>query len=338
MLLGLPESRPAIAEILASGATGAPLAQRLRAVWVRRQAELQEAIAGMQTEGQIIQGLLSDLVSEPDSGNGTDAAARGTSAAVVEKKVSRRTTTTRGCLLCCLSPTRVLPVQVSLLRDLEYHVSSVINAEDFVTMGGLPVLFSAIESDPSLSVAYHAAWVLGTAVKNHPPLQSNATRLGAVWALVQLLRRGTSAAAELSLATSHLVAPGPYPATLAARADAAITRLGEGDATLPLQALAKGVYALGALLRRCPEAQIEFERLGGGGVLGDVLQTAVTGARLVVEQPTLPSLACIRSLFLACRVVVRPGERARASRRPTRRRIPWTRILLRATAWGEAGG
>lgn len=187
-------------------------------------------------------------------------------------------------------------MQVSLLRDLEFHVSSVINAEDFVTMGGLPVLFSAMESDPSLSVAYHAAWVLGTAVKNHPPLQANATRLGAVWALVQLLRRGTSAAAELSLATSHLVAPGPYPATLAARADAAISRLGEGDATLPLQALAKGVYALGALLRRCPEAQSEFDRLGGGGVLGDVLQTAVTGARLAAEQPVLPSLGCTRSL------------------------------------------
>jgi len=40
-------------------------------------------------------------------------------------------------------------------------------------MGGLPVLFKAMEHDPSLNVAMHAAWVLGTAVKNHATLQLN---------------------------------------------------------------------------------------------------------------------------------------------------------------------
>lgn len=145
-------------------------------------------------------------------------------------------------------------------------------------MGGLPVLFEAMEAGPSLNVAQHAAWVLGTAVKNHPPLQANATRLGAVWSLTQLLRRGVAAAEELGRETAHLAAPGPYPAALETRAAAAVVRVGEGDAALPLQALSKGVYALGALLRRCPEAQLEFERLGGGALIGDVVQASVVGA------------------------------------------------------------
>ena len=40
-------------------------------------------------------------------------------------------------------------------------------------MGGVPTLFELMESHPSLNVAQHAAWVLGTVVKNHPPLQIN---------------------------------------------------------------------------------------------------------------------------------------------------------------------
>jgi len=98
-------------------------------------------------------------------------------------------------------------------------------------------------------------------------------------AVTRLLRRAVEASRELSLATAHLVVPGDYPIALMNRAESAIALVGEGDATLPLQALSKGVYALGAPLRRCPEAQREFELLSGGLVLSDVLQASSIGAR-----------------------------------------------------------
>ena len=61
VLLSLPDSETDVAAILSSGVTGVPLILRLREIWARRQVELQELMDGMQTEGQMMQGLLNNL-------------------------------------------------------------------------------------------------------------------------------------------------------------------------------------------------------------------------------------------------------------------------------------
>jgi hypothetical protein len=48
-------------------------------------------------------------------------------------------------------------------------------------------------------------------------------------------------------------------------------------ALLPVQALSKCVYALGAMLRKCPEAQSAFVALRGDELLPALLAAAKTG-------------------------------------------------------------
>ena len=139
-----------------------------------------------------------------------------------------------------LSPSDLL----DKLEELEYHVSQVHNAEDFAAMGGLARMAQLLNASAA-GVAARAAWVIGSAVKGQPSLIDIALADGAGVALAGML-------------------------------DAALALEGGGLPALPaLQALAKGLYAAGALTRYHEAGQAQFAAMGGARILARALQVSL---------------------------------------------------------------
>lgn len=107
VLLELPEPEPELQDAIAKGYTQEQLNEVLKRVWERRQQQLEDALASMQTEGDEMKGSLDIIVN-----NTTDVDA-----------------------------------VLGSLADLEYHVSSFHNAIDFAMMNGLPVVASLLNHD-----------------------------------------------------------------------------------------------------------------------------------------------------------------------------------------------
>lgn len=204
ILLGLPLPEPDLQDAVTANLPPEELAAIVQRVWDRRQAELMEAFKSTKTEGQQMQGLLKSLLTGEAEGQFIDDGTR-----------------------------------IGILLDLEFFVTTLHNAEDFLTMGGLSTAVSLL-NDTSLDVALHAAWVVGSAVKYAPALQRAAVEQeGAVAGLLQLIERATS---EHVLHTALITSSDP----------GAVAVWGGEDGkpvVIPLAALSRSVYALAGLLR-----------------------------------------------------------------------------------------
>jgi hypothetical protein len=142
---------------------------------------------------------------------------------------------------------------VSVLLDLELHLSDVDMTRDFHTLGGWPLLVSLLSDTVHQSVNQtltpellekvneiqaHAAWAIGTAVKNMHEF--------------------------FPYAVEEFTIDGSKTTPI----DLLLALIQKVDSSLKLQ---KTMYALGALLRGNREAQAHFCALDGPAVLGQVL-------------------------------------------------------------------
>eukprot|EP00563_Minutocellus_polymorphus_P007251 CAMPEP_0181039464 /NCGR_PEP_ID=MMETSP1070-20121207/10490_1 /TAXON_ID=265543 /ORGANISM="Minutocellus polymorphus, Strain NH13" /LENGTH=604 /DNA_ID=CAMNT_0023117331 /DNA_START=36 /DNA_END=1850 /DNA_ORIENTATION=+ len=159
---------------------------------------------------------------------------------------------------------------VDVLKDVEYHVTDVDHARDFHTLGGWPVLVSLLtdavhmSSDDSADnstvvsdvdrglldeIQAAAAWVIGTAVKNHDEFHS--------WALEDLR-------------TAFVPTP-DQPVTvislLLANLEAFSADAQESLSSTSLSKRQRCLYALGSLIRGNPAATKHFQDLGGPSIL-----------------------------------------------------------------------
>lgn len=164
---------------------------------------------------------------------------------------------------------------VEVLNDVEYHVGDVDHARDFHTLGGWPVLVSLLtdavhvssndaadNSTTSVSdidrgiideIQAAAAWVIGTAVKNHDEFHA--------WALEDLRAAFDPTPEQPVTVISLLMA---NLETYAA------------DAPEPLSSASQSkrqrcLYALGSLIRGNPVATKHFQDLGGPSTLASSL-------------------------------------------------------------------
>jgi nucleotide exchange factor SIL1 len=137
---------------------------------------------------------------------------------------------------------------IHVLQDLEYHLADIDMTRDFHTLGGWPLLVNLVANSNATEVQMHAAWAVGTAVKNHVEFASFAIES------VQLVGRTTK--------TTVL--------------DVLLQELRQQvETTTEHDLLYKFLYALGSLLRGNRMAQSHFCAAGGAQVLGDILVTAV---------------------------------------------------------------
>ena len=155
---------------------------------------------------------------------------------------------------------------VSVLADLEFHLTDIDMTRDFYTLGGWPLLVAMLMDDTHLqkfnatptedttkkihAVQAHAAWALGTAVKN------------------------TGEFALYSVEPVSILDKKISPLTVLTEQLASLEIIG---ASAELQdKLQKYIYALGASLRGNPYAQRQFVSLHGGLVLGRLLESCVS--------------------------------------------------------------
>ncbi|MGH0163526.1 UNVERIFIED_CONTAM: hypothetical protein FKN15_065978 [Acipenser sinensis] len=79
-----------------------------------------------------------------------------------------------------------LEERVSALRELEYLVHQVDNAQDFITIGGLQLVIGTLNSSEAV-LQEHAALVLGSALSSNPVVQVESVEGGALQKLLLLL-------------------------------------------------------------------------------------------------------------------------------------------------------
>ena len=157
---------------------------------------------------------------------------------------------------------------VEVLKDVEYHVGDLDHARDFHTLGGWPVLVSLLTdavhlpsddfTNNSTAVADRviideiqaaAAWVIGTAVKNHNEFHS--------WALEDL-RTAFVPTPEQPVTVISL---------LLANLEAFATDTQESLSSAAPSKRQRCLYALGSLIRGNPAATKHFHDLGGPSIL-----------------------------------------------------------------------
>ena len=189
---------------------------------------------------------------------------------------------------------------VEVLNDVEYHVGDVDHARDFHTLGGWPVLVSLLtdavhmssndaEDNSTITVSAidrgiideiqaAAAWVIGTAVKNHDEFHA--------WALEDL-RTAFDPTPEQPVSVISLLL-----ANLETYA---------ADAPEPLSSASQSkrqrcLYALGSLIRGNPVATKHFQDLGGPSTLASSL---IQSTKISPDRDTLsPSNAKFASKVL----------------------------------------
>jgi hypothetical protein len=144
-----------------------------------------------------------------------------------------------------MSPNTTKQEQLNLLETMEFEVSDIDKARDFKTLGGMSAVLSKL-IDGELEVRKSSAWVLGTMVKNFLEAQDWAVEGGTLPLLLQLLEFDAIAAA----ANATDLASEPE---------------------LKLECQRKALYALGAVVRRHPEAKQAFRRSDGVSMLHKVL-------------------------------------------------------------------
>ncbi|NXA39744.1 SIL1 factor, partial [Eudromia elegans] len=84
------------------------------------------------------------------------------------------------------SSASTLDEKVAALYDLEYYVHQVDNAKDFLSLGGLQLVISGLNSTEAV-LKEHAAFVLGAALSSNPKVQIEAIEAGALQKLLVIL-------------------------------------------------------------------------------------------------------------------------------------------------------
>ena len=124
---------------------------------------------------------------------------------------------------------------LTILDDLEWLIGDLDNAQDFRKMGGIVPIVRLLNMTSSPKVQTKAAWVLGTAAKDIVQTQNEATELGALSNLLNMIEPSKN----------------------------------------DLQAQGKALYALGSLLRYNPSTQMVFERLQGMSSLAQTMDACI---------------------------------------------------------------
>lgn len=81
--------------------------------------------------------------------------------------------------------------KVAALEELQFYVEDLDNANDFVTIGGLPIVAQLLE-DPNEAIQFWALWILGTLVQNNPKVQQHASQQAVMDSTLRLLKNETS--------------------------------------------------------------------------------------------------------------------------------------------------
>ncbi|GKZ01169.1 hypothetical protein MPSEU_001068300 [Mayamaea pseudoterrestris] len=174
---------------------------------------------------------------------------------------------------------------VSVLMDLEYHLTDIDMTRDFHTLGGWPLLVSLL--DPQLHsvnattnslnieelilkvdrVQLHAAWCIGSAVKNQEEFHGYATE---------------------RLMVLHTQQPTTALDLLTEQIDVFNDIAYDFSETVKLQ---KFIYALGALLRNNRDAQAHFVSINGAVRVGKLLTHALQNDTRLSQRIALRLLA-----------------------------------------------
>ena len=148
---------------------------------------------------------------------------------------------------------------VQVLADLEYLLTDIDMARDFYTMGGWPLLVSLLGPQEELirvaeqkdgnnawqsfvhDVQSHAAWVVGTAVKNTPEFHA--------WSIEPLVPASDFSSSHKAVSALDLLQQGLQ-----------LDGAPEGTSASHVAVQQKFVYSLGACLRGNPLAQRQFAK------------------------------------------------------------------------------
>ena len=210
ILRGLPQPEPELASALKRNLPQAELDRIVKLLWDKRQIELAAARDAMVSDVSRMQREIDALTNA--------------SASVDER--------------------------VASLRNLEWLVADIDNAQDFAHIGGVETVVFLLAPQRDARVRINAAWVLGTAAKHIAKVQDAAVSAGALERLMAMLERsGGGGGGD-----------------------------GGSEATTP-QLHAKAMYALGTLVRGNAAAQRRFEGAGGGEALRRAATRVSTGRR-----------------------------------------------------------
>lgn len=204
VLLGLPNPDPSLLSAMRSDSkmSKEEIDALVKKVWDRRQIEIEKAAEDMVVPADTIAALLRDL---DDYGKKFD----------VENILSN-------------------------LNELEWLLGDLDNAQDFRKMGGVVPIIRLLNMTHLPYIQAKAAWVLGTASKYILASQNEATELGAMSLLLDMI-------------------------------DSSSCSEDDND----IQKQGKALYALGALLRHNPSTQIVFRGLQGSSTLARAMQRCI---------------------------------------------------------------
>ncbi|XP_043924944.1 nucleotide exchange factor SIL1 [Protopterus annectens] len=109
------------------------------------------------------------------------------------------------------SSSSTLDEKIEALKNLEYYVHQVDNAQDLVSLGGFHLVINALNSTEPI-LKEHAAFVLGSAVSSNPKVQIEAVDGGALQKLLVLLATEQSVAIKKKalFALSSILRHFPY--------------------------------------------------------------------------------------------------------------------------------
>ena len=195
---------------------------------------------------------------------------------------------------------------VAVLQDLEYQLTDIDMARDFHTLGGWPLLTSLLadavhdvgnQSDTKAMsnqrehlseddwnkvnlIQAHAAWTIGTTVKNTDEFNPYAMTE------VEVLHHGTGSDGVVKTTTLDLVLA-QFIASSTAVLDSTTSRQKDENYDTVVMKVHKTLYALGALLRANRAAQTHFCSDQGPALLENILSGLAEEAH-ASETPVLP--------------------------------------------------
>ena len=275
VLRELPTPEPELDNALRNKWPKEKLQALLDKLWAKRQAELQEAMASMQTTASVMQGLLKRVITaargtmlEDHHLVGFDVVSAEGGAANEEEDVNHK------------SPNWLMDDMALALDDLEYHVLDVDNARDFykvrqflcsmlscpmcssvvspvgcIQMGGVTIMAQVLQHHYHMGVRLAAARVIGNTLKYNQAMQRDAVQSGLMLKLVQML--------------PPFMRNGAYPSRHMAPAL---------------------VYAIGSLVRGSADGQAQFISLDGPSLL---LTMIAEGDDAMWERPAVKALALL---------------------------------------------
>lgn len=85
------------------------------------------------------------------------------------------------------------------LEELQYYVEDLDNATTFAKIGGIPVILEYLSASEPPSIQYWAMWILASLLQNHPSLQSECLKAGALKIVLETLEKAEDSVKEKAL-------------------------------------------------------------------------------------------------------------------------------------------